>query len=163
MKKLFVMSAAAVIAATGIAAADVKVGIWDRDGFVDIDQVQDENVELLHLSMPEMEDFVRTRDPVLIITGSDSNRNGLLDQSEFVVAGDISAWDADGDGVLTGTEYQAALMSAGVVTADGSGLMTQDLVGGDDWLAFDVHGENRVSPTGLDAAPFLVRVGVVIE
>lgn len=162
MNNVIMISVAAVIAATSIAAADVKVGVWQGDAFVDINDARDESLELLHLSMPEMEDFVRTRDPVLIITGSDSNGNGLLEQNEFVVAGDISAWDVDGDGVLTGTEYHAALMSAGVLTADGQGVMTQDVVG-DDWLAFDVHGENRVSPTGLDAAPFLVRVGVVTE
>lgn len=161
--KTLIMSVAAVMATVSMAAADGKVGVWQGDAFVDINDARDENVELLHLSRAEMEDFVRTRDPVLIITGSDSNGNGLLDQNEFVVAGNISAWDADGDGVLTGSEYQAALMSSGVVTADGSGLMTQDLVGGHDWLAFDVHGENRVSPAGVDAAPFLVRVGVATE
>lgn len=163
MKSIIAMSVAALFATTTIAAADTKVGIWDGDGFVDANEMQDENLEVLHLSMPEMEDFIRTRNPQLVITGRDANGNGVLDQNEFVVSGNISAWDTDGDGVLTGAEYQAALMSAGVVAADGSGLLTQDAVGGDNWIAFDLHGQDRVSPAGLDRTPFLFRVGVAAE
>lgn len=163
MKSFIIVSVAALLVATSMAAADVKVGIWDGDAFVDINDVQDEKLELLYLSMPEMEGFIRTRDPELIITGRDLNGNGVLDQNEFVVAGDISVWDTDGDGVLTGTEYQAGLMTSGAMTTDENGLLTQDVVGTGDWLAFDVHGEDRVSPAGSNAEPFIVRVGVGTE
>lgn len=164
MKTFMTVSVAALLAATGMAAAaETKVGIWQGNAFVDINDVQDERLRVLFLSMPAMEDFIRTNDPELIITGRDLNGNGVLDQDEFVVAGDISAWDTNGDGVLTGAEYQAGLMRSGVMTTDGNGVLTQDVVGSNDWLAFDVHGENSVSPASANAAPFIVRVGVATE
>lgn len=161
--KTMIVSAAALMAATGIAAADVKVGVWDGDRFVNIEEAQDERLQLLYLSMPAMAEFIQTRNPELVVSGRDMNGNGILENTEFVVAGDISTWDRDGDGVLSETEYEAGLLSSGAMSADERGILTQDVVGGGEWLAFDIHGENSVTPARYGAEPYIVRIGITAE
>lgn len=162
MNRLAASAAVTLIAATGVAhAADVVVGVWDGDQFVEAGQTEDDKIVVVPMSMSDMADFIRARKPELVITGFDRNQNGVLDDSEFVIDGDISAWDTNRDGVLTRDEYSAGLVAAGAMPPPNrSGFSTQDIVGAGEWLAFDVHEDQRVTPAGVDNSDIIVRVGV---